>query len=197
MNEQEKSLKLAAKMLGLPERYFGLHIDSFKIEKPGQQEAVDAVRLMLEGGLKTLLLTGLVGTGKTHLACTALTHWTDRKKGKALYTTSQRMYRRIRETWKTKESEQDIIDMFVKASLLVIDEVVEPGDDKEVSWMSEIISDRYNAEHPTILISNLSWKILKGDEPGRLASFDERAVDKMRENGDKVVFGWESYRRKK
>lgn len=194
---QASVLKYEYEALGLPPRYFGLHIDSFKIERQGQQDAKDAVGILLEDGYKALLFSGLVGTGKTHLACTALTHWTDRKKGKALYTTAERMFRSIRETWKTKEPEQDVIDIFVEAKLLVIDEVVEMiGADREKKWLSEIISDRYNKEYPTIIISNLSWKELKGE--GVIPPvFDERAADKLKESGKVIVFEWESYRGKK
>ena len=186
------------KALGLPERYFGLKLNSFKTPTESHRKAMDEVCLLLEGGTLFMIMSGTVGTGKTHLASAALTTWSDRKKGSGLYTTAARMIRTIKSTWNARGDEQAAIDTFVNAKLLVIDEIGATfGSDTERMLLSEIISDRYNYEHPTILITNLAAKALAGDaDKGVPGVFDERAIDRMRQGGKLVVFNWESWRKK-
>jgi DNA replication protein DnaC len=57
-----------------------------------------------------------------------------------------------------------------------------------------ILNDRYQSQHPTIVISNLPVSAAKGSES--LETYlGTKGLDRLRENGGKVVvFGWESFR---
>jgi DNA replication protein DnaC len=56
--------------------------------------------------------------------------------------------------------------------------------------MFDILNERYEKRHPSLLLSNLT--------PGEVKTFlGERVYDRLREDGGQCVpFDWESYRRK-
>ena len=83
------------------------------------------------------------------------------------------------------------MDTFITADVLVVDELGAgrcSDDDKLI--LSEILCDRYSADLPTLLISNLTGEQIKR------SVLDDRAVDRMREGGEVVVMNWESKRGK-
>ncbi|MNJ56206.1 DNA replication protein DnaC [compost metagenome] len=73
--------------------------------------------------------------------------------------------------------------------LLVIDEIgCQKGSEYELGLLHNIIDRRYQAVLPTVLISNL-------DPDGLKAYIGDRALDRLRQNGGKVVgFTWSSMR---
>jgi len=73
-------------------------------------------------------------------------------------------------------TEQQAMNNFIDADVLVVDELGAgrcSEDDKQI--FSEILCDRYSADMPTLLISNLTGEQLKSDV------LDERAADRIRE----------------
>lgn len=138
-----------------------------------------------------LLFIGGLGTGKTHLACAAL-HEVIQKPGDGLYMGLQRAIRRVKATWAkdSRTSEQQELDRLARVGLLVLDEMgVQYGSETERMLLTEIVNDRYNAERPTILVSNLTL-------PEFTQTVGERVVDRFREGGRVVVFDWPSHRPK-
>jgi DNA replication protein DnaC len=139
-----------------------------------------------------LVLTGMPGTGKTHLAIGILMHVMMTHLAKCMYTKSATLFRHIKSSYGSDSSytEQDAINHFLSPDLLVIDEVgVQFGTQAEQLLMFEIINGRYEEIKPTILISNLNLEQLKQE-------IGERIVDRMREGGGSVIsFDWESYRK--
>jgi DNA replication protein DnaC len=139
---------------------------------------------------KNLLLIGSPGTGKNMLAaiiCQELI----KKAFTCSHTTAIKAVRRIKDSWRDKEEgEQEVIDSFIKPSLLVIDEVgVQFGSPTELLYLTEVINERYEKRRPTILISNLTIKQLE-------EIIGHRIMDRFYEDGSKfLVFNWQSYRR--
>lgn len=74
--------------------------------------------------------------------------------------------------------------------LLILDEVgVQFGSDTEKLMLFDILNERYERRHPTILMSNLPR-----DEVS--AYLGERVFDRLREDGGEFIsFTWESHRK--
>ena len=139
----------------------------------------------------SLILCGNAGTGKTHLACAIAQHIIRAHEKSALYTTVGRAFRAVKDTYRrgSSESEGDAIYRFRSPDLLLLDEVgVQFGSETEKNILFEIVNERYEALKPTIMISNLALSALT-EYAG------ERVIDRMKENGGKlVVFDWKSHR---
>ena len=98
--------------------------------------------------------------------------------------------RRIKATWNPNSSETDskVYQHLKDIPLLVIDEIgVQFGSSTEKMIFTEVINERYNAIHPTVLIGNLT--IQECTE-----ALGERIMDRFREGGHALAFTWSSHR---
>ena len=136
---------------------------------------------------RCLIMVGGVGTGKTHLAC-GLVREVVSSGRTAKFTTVQKLIREVRASWGTK-TEQAVIDEFAKLDLLIIDEVgVQAGSENERNILFDIVNSRYEDMRSTVIITNC-------DIDGIKAYLGERVVDRLRENGGRLVqFTGKSYR---
>ncbi|TDX29129.1 DNA replication protein DnaC [Modicisalibacter xianhensis] len=145
-------------------------------------------RLEQGGGL---VFTGGVGTGKSHLAYAignALLAQGYRVMGIDVYELIDLIKERA--FGKKESSERDAIKAFVAGlDLLILDEIgAQLGTEWERLMLFKIINERYKAQLPTILISNVDSEKL-GEYLG------ERIVDRMQEGGGATLtLDWESYR---
>jgi DNA replication protein DnaC len=153
------------------------------------------------------ILYGGYGTGKTRMAwevarahkskrptiSTSEQGWTTTsKKRPMVYTTAVNLFSTIKSTYVSgaKKSEKEVVSDFTDAALLVIDEVQERWETQyEDRQLTAIIDARYAADMPTILISNYSWEKLA-------FTLSPAVIDRIEENGEKLAFTWESFRRK-
>ena len=148
----------------------------------------------------SLIFSGGVGTGKTHLSI-GIAHEIMTSGYTAVFSTVSGMVRHIRSTWRSEEeNELDAMRSYVMPNLLILDEVgVQSGSDNEHQILFEILNSRYERCRPTILLTNLPIRdqvdngivIKKG-----LQSFiGDRLLDRMREGGGKAfTFDWQSGR---
>ncbi|WP_218056085.1 ATP-binding protein [Gilliamella sp. wkB108] len=146
-------------------------------------------RLKNGGGM---VMVGLPGTGKNHLAVSIMKEIIKNHQHYVLLTSVNKIIREYRSTWSkdTTKSESEVIAEFSSPELLVIDEVgVQYGSDSERLIIFEIINTRYEEMRPTILISNETRE--------QLAEIvGERVIDRMKDGGGcELVFDWESYRK--
>lgn len=143
----------------------------------------------------SLIFSGGVGTGKTHLSV-GIAHKVIDSGHTAVFTTVSGMIRHIRSTWKSDdESELDAMKTYIAPNLLILDEVgVQSGSDNEHQILFEILNSRYERCRPTILLTNLP--IRDQDARKGLQSYiGERLLDRMREGGGKAfTFDWQSGR---
>lgn len=139
-----------------------------------------------------VVMVGLPGTGKNHLAVSIMKEVITKHQGYALLTSVNKIIREFRGTWSkdSTESEDDVIKKFSEPHLLVIDEVgVQYGSESEKLIIFEIINNRYEDMLPTILISNETRERL-------VEILGERVIDRMKDGGGcELVFDWESYRK--
>lgn len=181
---------------GWPDRY---------IERPdslGGEEWLAGFALaspVIEAG-GILILHGKRGTGKTQMAAEIARtkrfshdHGTHNDpKRSAHYQTAMRFFLTVRAAFKSGsgKTELEIIDRMTEPGLLVIDELQERGETAfEDRLITHLIDARYGAKRPTILIANLTKEQLG-------PSLGPSIVDRATENGRRIDFTWESYRRK-
>lgn len=109
----------------------------------------------------------------------------------ALFTTTLRAIRRVKETWSkgSTETESQAVSALTYPSLLILDEIgLQFGTDTEKTILFDVLNERYENDKPCILISNLSLD-------GVRKFVGERVFDRLREGGgEAVVFDWESHR---
>ena len=108
-----------------------------------------------------------------------------------MYVTAGKAFRAVKDTYRrdSGKSEEEALAGFAQPDLLVMDEIgVQYGSSTELNILFDIVNERYERMLPTILISNLALP--------KLAEYaGERVIDRMRENGGKmIVFDWKSHR---
>ena len=180
----------------IPERFKDRTLESYVAKTSGQQKALafateyaENFDLVLRQG-RSAIFVGKVGTGKTHLAIGIALSIMQQQRS-ALFVTVQRLIRRVKDSWHTKEeTESQVVNVFASPDLLVLDEVgVQFGSEFEKQVLFDVLNTRYENRKPSILLSNIPKEQLS-DYLG------ERVTDRLRENGGKVIgFDWESYRR--
>lgn len=181
----------------IPVRYQNCDFDSFIVELPAQQAALDTCRDYAENFARyaadgtCMVFSGPPGTGKNHLA-TAIARTVLGMGYSVLQVTAYGLILRIRQTWGKGgdgESESDIVRAFAKADLLIIDEVGKQfGGDLDQMHLFEVINSRYLEMKPTIVLSNESAQGIEG-------YLGVAAFDRLCERGLLVQFDWPSYRR--
>lgn len=183
---------------GIPERFHDRRISNYTVESPEMAAARDTAKEYaqnfdeaLEAG-RSMIFCGNVGTGKTHLA-TAIGMAAMNAGKQVAFTTVMGAIRAIRQTWRkdSERSECEAINAFSLPDLLILDEVGQQyGSDGEKVILFDIINSRYERQRPSLLISNL-------DVDGVRDFIGERAFDRLREGGGKVVvFDWGTYRKR-
>ncbi len=191
-------LNTALMASGITPRFRGCTLESFVTgSEPDKVRALARCQTYVEcfednyRDGRSMILSGNVGTGKTHLA-SAMAQAVIRQYGaKALIVTIAEIVRVAKGTMAkgATYTERDVIDELAGADLLIIDEIgAQRGSDYEVGLLHEIIDRRYQLVVPTVVVSNLLVDDLK-------AYIGERALDRLRQGGGKAVgFTWESAR---
>ena len=180
----------------IPERFRTKYLDTFSAQTEGERRALAVANEYVKNFTahrtvgRCLVFSGNVGTGKTHLACAIALALAQRDQ-RVQYFTVTELIRRLRSCWDrgAPRKEADVLSDLCKLDLLVLDEVgVQFGRDSEIVQLTEVLDLRYREIKPTLLISNVPYRDL-----GQFVG--ERIVDRIRENGGKVlIFDWESRR---
>ena len=129
---------------------------------------------------KDILLCGKTGCGKTHLAVAMLLKrieiddYLDDSFPKTIFITVPELLFEIRQTYNNKDidrTEQDIVDKYSEAALLVLDDL---GAEKATEWAEStlyLIIDRRNRNKKwTIVTSNLTLQEIENTLGARIAS---------------------------
>ena len=180
----------------IPERFKDRTLDSYVAKSSGQQKALAFAKeyaknfdQVIKTG-RSAIFVGKPGTGKTHLAIGIALSIMQQQRS-PVFVTVQRLIRRVKDSWRTKEeTESEVIDAFASPDLLILDEVgVQFGSEFEKQLLFDVLNERYEKLKPSILLSNIPSEQLS-DYLG------ERVTDRLRENGGALIgFNWDSYRK--
>lgn len=140
---------------------------------------------------RSLVLSGNVGNGKTHLAC-AMVQAVIREHGaQAVIATAAEIIRVFKGAMdrSAEYSDKDILEELASFDLLVIDEVgAQSGSAYELGILHEVIDRRYQFVLPTVVVSNLVTADLA-------RYIGDRALDRLRQAGGQAIgFNWASAR---
>lgn len=178
----------------IPLRFVGRTLDNFHAATAEQQSALKIAREYVDqfdANAKrgnSLILSGLPGTGKSHLATAVLQALMPKHCG--LYTTCMSVIRSVRGTWRkdSERSEQQVLNLYADVPLLVLDEIgVQYGTDGEQTILFDVLDRRYRDMKPSIFLTNQ-------DKKGFKDFIGERTFDRLTETSRWVPFDWPSYR---
>jgi DNA replication protein DnaC len=181
---------------GITPRFAEATFDGYVAETEQQHKALAKCRSYAEQfpahfrAGRSLLLTGNVGCGKTHLASAIVrTVVADRCRALIIPASDIISIARASMVPGSGYTDRDVVLHLGELELLVIDEVgCQKGSDYELGLLHAIIDRRYQAVLPTVLISNLPPEHLK-------AYIGDRALDRLRQNGGLIAgFTWASKR---
>lgn len=182
---------------GIQKRFLNCTFDNYeavseqqKFVKSRVQSFADNFPKVLEVG-SSLILSGSVGTGKTHLACAIANQLALSGYTSCLRTVSE-LVQSIRDgrNWSNDKTSSQLIDEYTKFDLLIIDEFgVQSGTDNELNILFDVVNARYAEQRPTLALSNLS----KSDFKQKVG---ERIFDRLTHKGVFLPLEWESYRAK-
>ena len=139
--EAARQLRIESRLnaSGIPMAFRGRTFDNFIVEIADMQHAVDVAREFADNFWSKhakvgsfLVLGGVTGTGKSHLALAIAQQAMSR--GTAMYMDAMDLIRRVRGTWRrdSTSSEEEMLAMLGSIDLLIIDEVgVQRGTDDE------------------------------------------------------------------
>ena len=161
--------------IGVGKRHEACSFDSYQ----GKEKTVNACKEFIENPAD-IVLTGVPGTGKTHLAVAILRELVEGKKIKnemdARFIPVPELLAEIRASYRDGgPDEREIIDNYSRLPFLVLDDL---GAEKTTEWsittLYLIIDRRYRNMRPTIITTNLSLeqiaKALSERISSRLAS---------------------------
>jgi DNA replication protein DnaC len=187
-------LEAKLEQTAIPVRFLGKTLDNFNAETEQQKYALTVARDYLENfgqyakRGEGLILSGMPGTGKSHIAGAILQGLLPKRVG--MYATCMNLIRMIRGTWRkdSEMGESEVLETLCRVPLLVVDEIgVQYGTDGEQTILFDILDGRYRGMQPTILLTNQ-------DRAGLKTFIGERAYDRLTETSRWIPFDWPSYR---
>ena len=203
--QKEKRRKEWFKDIGVKADYETATLGTYEAKTESQKAALNACKLLKDGGIKKLILLGSNGVGKTHLASALV----KLMNGKII--TAYEMFALYRSCFSGQNSEIELLHQFSTYPLLVIDEFGRTkGSEAEENFLSAILDARHSDGLPTMILSNLIRKRdclhyqnnkdacktrnCKGCLEMWLTS---DLISRLREDTEVIVIEGEDYRRKK
>ncbi|SFU70487.1 DNA replication protein DnaC [Alicyclobacillus macrosporangiidus] len=204
---QRERIEQLFRTSGLPARWRNRTFEAFQVTD-SNREAFEVAKQYadwfdpVEG--RGLLLTGTVGTGKTHLAAAiameliARGHW-------VVFGTITSLLQDIRRTYDehARETEADVLRRLKRCALLIIDDL---GKENVSPWVKQTVFDvvnaRYEDNKALIVTTNLSLPVIRQrynadpQNPNDTVSVGDALVDRILEMCKGVRMVGESWRKR-
>ncbi len=130
-----------------------------------------------------LVVSGPVGTGKTHLMVACLSHLVLELGVRAEYVEISLLYSTIRRGFKEGKSGGEIIGPLSEVEVLAIDELGKGrGSQFELETLDELIARRYNAGRTTLFATNYSLEAPSARKP---SGSGYKSTEELRDSGAK------------
>lgn len=125
------------------------------------------------------VLSGRVGSGKTHLLSATLRHLALERGARAQYRETSLLFADIRRGFNEGKSGGEIIARLVDADVLAIDELGRGrGSAFELETLDELIARRYNSGLTTVVATNYSLERERPAANGRAYQVPEQVLDR-------------------
>lgn len=176
--------------MGAPTKYRSCSFEGFEAKSREQLQALRVVKEWVYGETPGLFLCGPVGTGKTHLAVSALLamrarRWTGQ------FVSVLELLSKCRNSFRSGDGPEEILERLGMFDVLLLDDL---GAEKPSEFSREtlgLIVDRaYREESCIIITSNFDFQ-------GLAARIDARSADRLNELCQAVKFSRPSYRQKR
>jgi DNA replication protein DnaC len=185
-----------ARNANVPKRFWPATIENFSLEGSRKPMAptVDRINRLVgyfpEKVPTGIILSGPVGTGKTHLAV-CIVKAAIEELMTAYYTTTGDVLKELKAFWKSnsdKEKPLSLKSRFEYPAILVLDEIEHVETKKDIGYIDKLINRRWNDLKCVIVCTNLSLEDLRG-------RIGEPVFDRIADEGVALVFpDIESYR---
>jgi DNA replication protein DnaC len=140
----------------------------------------------------TLILAGVSGTGKNHLAY-SIAKVALKKKMQVVIKPFLHIMQEIKQSYQNKGlSEREILNEYIACDLLIVEEIgVSFETHAEKVYLFDLLDGRYKYAKPTIIITNFTDREFRA-----FVDFDgkHRIWDRMNQTAVVVPFTWKSYR---
>lgn len=176
-------------VMNVPAAYRGCRFENFEANTADQRRVKDAVQRWIDEAESGLFLCGGCGTGKTHLAVSALLAFLARGcRGR--FVSVQELLTECRDSFRNDRGLDEILEHVYGASLLLLDDL---GTENPTNFAREtlaLVIDRAYRDQQTIIItSNYDFEAL-------VERLDVRSVDRLIEICLAVKFTGQSYRQR-
>lgn len=119
---------------------------------------------------RSLLITGLVGTGKTHLAA-AITRYLHEQNRPAIFRRAATLYASLRDSYCANKSEADVLREYLRTTYLVLDDLgAGNSGDHERRCTLEVLDQRGNHLRLTVVTTNWTLEQIGECMDDRIAS---------------------------
>lgn len=167
---------------GVPERVLEATFATYEATSDKQRIALRTVREWSLRRGNYLILIGSTGTGKGHLAASAM-----KSIGSGIWTEHVNMLAQLRASYHTKTTDE-LVRTWQDAEAFTLDEFgLSPGGRDEEPLLYQVLADRYEHRRPTIITSNLPRQELR-------EAIGFRLLDRIREDCTEVSMNWVSHR---
>lgn len=197
--EEEYRIRRMLKESRLGVRFLDRTFETFKVNKENELAFNICYEYANNLTEKGLYITGNYGTGKTHLAA-AIVHVLVRNNIKCIFGNLSSLFGRIRATYGSysRETEEEIMNDYIKTPLLIIDDI---GKEKCTEWVLQqlysVINARYEDYKPIVFTSNFTIKQLENKLTiDGESSTAEAITSRLHEMCQGVVLNGTDYRKK-